>query len=283
MTINVIRSQHQLGDFLLGPHFDKLRLDSRSPPLQNKMKNNMNTLRKEKLLKSFISLDISTGTSTLAIKEEVTNTNYVKNKNSAKKEGKKDQVDNENFQMKNRRISRSPKFKTSKNPKQKGATEKKQIKVIAMDLEEDTDEEKKKSVDLQKEIEKEQEYQNQMNMIYNCPIYFEQYSNDLEYQEEYHHHSQFLLNPQIIHQNPPMYFIAAPQPCFESQLVYFQSVDSSCDSSSSGCSTPSRYSENSEDESPEDHQTNYCNGDQDGNVLELDEELNNLVLSIIAD
>merc|ERR1711915_390898 len=61
------------------------------------------------------------------------------------------------------------------------------------------DEEKKKSVDLQKEIEKEQEYQNQMNMIYNCPIYFEQYSNDLEYQEEYHHHSQFLLNPQIIH------------------------------------------------------------------------------------
>jgi len=170
MTINVIRSQHQLGDFLLGPHFDKLRLDSRSPPLQNKMKNNMNTLRNEKLLKSFISLDISTGTSTLAIKEEVTNTNYVKNKNSAKKERKKDQVDNENFQMKNRRISRSPKFKTSKNPKQKGTTEKEQIKVIAMDLEEVTDEEKKKSVDLQKEIEKEQEYQNQMNMIYNCPI-----------------------------------------------------------------------------------------------------------------
>jgi len=281
MTINVMRSQHQLGDFLLGAHFDKLRLGSRSSPLQNKMRNNMNTLRKEELLKSFISLDNSSDTSTLAIKEEVTNTNHVKNKNNAKKERKKDQVDNVNFQMKNRRISRSPKFKTSKNPKQKGTIEKEQMKVIAMDLEEDTDEDKKKSVDLQKEIEKE--YQNQMNMIYNSPIYFEQYSNDLEYQAEYHHHSQFLLNPQIIHQNPPMYFIAAPQPCFESQLVYFKSVNNSCDSSSSGCSTPSRYSEKSEDESPEDHQTNNCNEDHDGNLLELDEELNNLVLSIIAD
>ena len=84
MTINVMRSQHQLGDFLLGAHFDKLRLGSRSSPLQNKMRNNMNTLRKEELLKSFISLDNSSDTSTLAIKEEVTNTNHVKNKNNAK-------------------------------------------------------------------------------------------------------------------------------------------------------------------------------------------------------
>jgi len=53
------------------------------------MKNNMNTLRNEKLLKSFISLDISTGTSTLAIKEEVTNTNYVKKKTVLKKNVKR--------------------------------------------------------------------------------------------------------------------------------------------------------------------------------------------------
>merc|ERR1711923_668899 len=260
MTTNTMRSQHQLGDFLLGPHFDKLRLGRRSPPLENKIKNNMNTLGKEELLK-----------------------NYVKNKNSSKKERRKDPVDNEKFQTKNSRscISRSPKSKTRKDLKHKETVENEEIKVVAMDLDEDTEEDKKKSVDLQKEIEKEQEYQNQMNMIYNSPSYFEQYSNDLEYQAEFHHPSQFLLDPQIMLQNPPMYFIAvAPESPLE--LVYFPSVDDSSYSSSSGWSTPSSYSETSEDESSQDHQT-YHEDHEDQVPLELDEELNNLVLSIIAD
>jgi len=248
--------------------------------LENKIKNNMNTLRKEELLKSFFSLDNSSGNSRLSSREGVTNMNYVKNKNSLKKERRKDQVDNEKFQTKNSRscISRSPKSGTRKDLKHKETVENEEIKVVAMDLDEDTEEDKKKSVDLQKEIEKEQEYQNQMNMIYNSPSYFEQYSNDLEYQAEFHHPSQFLLDPQIMLQNPPMYFIPVAQAYSEIplDLVY------SSHSSSSGWSTPSSYSETSEDESSQDHLT-YNEDHEDHVPLELDEELNNLVLSIIAD
>jgi len=254
--------------------------------LENKIKNNMNTLRKEELLKSFLSLDNTSGNSTQSSKEGVTNMNYVKNKNSSKKERRKDQVDNEKFQTKNSRtcISRSPKSKTRKDLKHKETVENEDIKVVAMDLDEDTEEDKKKSVDLQKEIEKEQEYQNQMNMIYNSPSYFEQYSNDLEYQAEFHHPSQFFLDPQMMLHNPPMYFIPEAQPYSESplDLVYFPPVENSSHSSSSGWSTPSSYSETSEDESSQDNQT-YNENHEDHVPLELDEELNNLVLSIIAD
>merc|ERR1712241_1607396 len=162
-------------------------------------------------------------------------------------------------------------------------------KFVEMDLDEDTEEDKRKSLNLQAEIEKEQEYQNQMNMIYNDPHYFDQYSGSLLYTPEFHNpqQDQLLLDPQILLlQNPPMYFIAEPQRHFENQFLYFPSVDSSSsdlsDSASSSCS------ETSEDESSQFsgdyHNYRYSSEDDENNVpIELDEELNNLVLSIIAD
>merc|ERR1711992_414620 len=143
-------------------------------------------------------------------------------------------------------------------------------------------------------IEKEQEYQNQINMIYNDPHYFDQYSGSLLYTPEFHNpqQDQLLLDPQILLlQNPPMYFIAEPQRHFENQLLYFPLVDSSSSSSSSydlSDSASSSCSENSEDESSQSsqdcHNYSYCSENYENNVpIELDEELNNLVLSIIAD
>jgi len=294
MATFTVRSQHQLGDFLFGPDLVKLRVGRKSSPsspsLRNKMKSNMNTLRENELITSILRLDNSSspGNSTLASKEGVTNLNYVKNKNSSKKECKKDQVDNEKFlgSGKNRRsFSKSPKSKTRKEFKQKDIVLNEEIKVIAMDLDEDTEEDKRRSLNLQKEIEKEQEYQDQINMIYNSPSYFDQYSSDLQYQPEFHHplKDQFILDPPIMLQNPPMYFIAAHPPHFENPLVYFQSEDGSCDLSDSRCTTcttPTSYSDSSEDESSQD----YYNEDHETTVpFELDEELNNLVLSIITD
>jgi len=164
-----------------------------------------------------------------------------------------------------------------------------------MDLDEDSEDDRRKSLDLQAEIEKEQEYQNQMNLIYNCPDYFDQYSSHLLYRPECHNlqQDQLILDPQIMLQNPPMYFIAEPQRHFENQLLYFPPVDTSSYSSSSSSSdlsdsASSSCSETSEDESsrssPDYHSYRYSSEDDENNVpIELDEELNNLVLSIIAD
>merc|ERR1712154_200100 len=282
MATHTVRNQHQLGDFFFSSDLAKLRLGKSG----NKARINMN-----KLSSSISSLEISSGCSTLSGTEGITNLNYVKNKNTAKKERRKEQVDNAKFHgngKSSRSASKSPKSKTRKEFKQKENTRNEETKVVAMDLEEDTEEDKRKSLNLQAEIEKEQEYQNQMNMIYNNPSYFDQYSSDLLYRPECHNPQQdrLILDPQMLLQNPPMYFIAEPQRHFENQLLYFPSVDSSSsdlsDSASSSCS------ETSEDESSQSsgdyHNYRYSSEDDENNVpIGLDEELNNLVLSIIAD
>merc|ERR1712154_681893 len=290
MATHTVRNQHQLGDFFFSSDLAKLRLGKSG----NKARINMN-----KLSSSISSLEISSGCSTLSGTEGITNLNYVKNKNTAKKERRKEQVDNAKFHgngKSSRSASKSPKSKTRKEFKQKENNRNEETKVVAMDLEEDTEEDKRKSLNLQAEIEKEQEYQNQMNMIYNNPSYFDQYSSDLLYRPECHNpqQDQLILDPQIMLQNPPMYFIAGPQRHFETQLLYFSPVDitpsSSPSSSSSDLSdsASSSCSETSEDESsrssPDYHNYRYSSQDDENNVpIELDEELNNLVLSIIAD
>jgi len=283
MATHIMRNQQQLGDFLFSSDLAKLRLGKPG----NKARINMNRLREEQLGSSILSLDYSSGCSTLTGTEAISNLNYVKNKNTAKKERRKDQVDNAKFQgngKNSRSASKSSKSKTRKELKQKENTNNEETKVVAMDLDEDTVEDRRKSLDLQAEIEKEQEYQDQMNLIYNCPDYFDQYSSDLLYRPECHN-----LQPQIMLQNPPMYFIAEPQRHFENQLLYFPPVDSSTSSSSDlSDSASSSCSETSEDESsrssPDYHSYRYSSEDDENNVpIELDEELNNLVLSIIAD
>jgi len=282
MATHTARNQHQLGDFFFSSDLAKLRLGKSG----NKGRINMN-----KLSSGISSLEISSGSSNMTGTEGITNLNYVKNKNTAKKERRKEQVDNAKFHgngKSSRSASKSPKSKTRKELKQKENTRNEETKVVAMDLEEDTEEDKRKSLNLQAEIEKEQEYQNQMNMIYNNPNYFDQYSSDLLYRPECHNPQQdrLILDPQILLQNPPMYFIAEPQRHFENQLLYFPSVD--CSSSDLSDSASISCSETSEDESSQSsadyHNYRYSSEDDENNVpIELDEELNNLVLSIIAD
>merc|ERR1712203_755806 len=274
------RNQQQLGDFLFSSDLAKLRLGKPG----NKARINMNRLREEQLSSSSSSLDNSSGccTSTLTGTEGITNLNYVKNKNTAKKERRKDQVDNAKFQgngKNSKSASKSSKSQTRKELKQKESNRNEEIKVVAMDLDEDSEEDRRKSLNLQAEIEKEQEYQNQMNLIYNNPNYFDQYSSDLLYRPECHNpqQDQLILDPQIMLQNPPMYFIAGPQRHFETQLLYFPSIDSSSDLSDSASSSCSESSEDESSRSSPDYH-NYNNV-----PIELDEELNNLVLSIIAD
>merc|ERR1712004_439705 len=120
------------------------------------------------------------------------------------------------------------------------------------------------------------------------PSYFDQYSSDLLYRPECHNPQQdrLILDPQMLLQNPPMYFIAEHQRHFENQLLYFPSVDSSySDLSDSASSSRSETSEDESSQSSGDYHNYRCSSEDDENNVpfELDEELNNLVLSIIAD
>merc|ERR1712029_742781 len=72
-------------------------------------------------------------------------------------------------------------------------------------------EDRVKEISLQREIAKEQEYQDMMNMIYNNPEYFEQYHASLQYQPDLHQQAaefEVVIDPNMMHHhNPPMYFI----------------------------------------------------------------------------
>merc|ERR1712141_310402 len=120
MATHTMRNQQQLGDFLFSSDLAKLRLGKTG----NKARINMNRLREDQLSSSIFSLDNSSGFSTLpgTAGGAITNLNYVKNKNTAKKERRKDQVDNAKFQgtgKNSRSASKSPKSQTRKELKQK--------------------------------------------------------------------------------------------------------------------------------------------------------------------
>merc|ERR1711971_1501630 len=121
MATHTVRNQQQLGDFLFSSDLAKLRLGKTG----NKARTNMNRFREDPVSSSILSLDNSSGCSTLASTEGgggITNLNYVKNKNSGKKERRKDQVDNAKFQgngKNSRSASKSPKSRTRKELKQK--------------------------------------------------------------------------------------------------------------------------------------------------------------------
>merc|ERR1712203_371958 len=148
MATHTVRNQKQLGHFLLSSDLAKLRLGKPG----NKARINMNRLREEQLSSSSSSLDNSSGSSTspLTGTEGITNLNYVKNKNTAKKERRKDQVDNAKFQgngKNSRSASKSPKSKTRKELKHKENSRNEETKVVAMDLDEDSEDDRRKSLD----------------------------------------------------------------------------------------------------------------------------------------
>jgi len=170
---------------------------------------------------------------------------------------------------------------------------------------------------LSAEIEREQEYQDQMNMIYNDPQYLEKYYNQLQYQPELHFN--------VEHQScAPMFYLPLQQqqqPQFQEDKTLQEQMETSSEVSSELSSEVSSkdgfqvesenssdyYSDsaNSSDTEDDDSESvdeersslfntnfitsdnsstdNCLHHDDDDSFLELDEELNNLVLSIITE
>jgi len=157
---------------------------------------------------------------------------------------------------------------------------------------------------LSAEIEREQEYQDQMNMIYNDPQYLEKFCHQLQYQPELH----FTVDH---HQSAPMYYLplhqqqpqedAAPIEKMETEISAKESLNE-VEISSDYYSDSANSSDTEEDDtesvdeersSLQEFNTNFItldksyddclHHDDDDSFLELDEELNNLVLSIITE
>merc|ERR1712178_581275 len=134
---------------------------------------------------------------------------------------------------------------------------------------------------LSAEIEREQEDQDQMNMIYNDPQYLEKYCHQLQYQPELHFN--------VDHQSsaPMFYLPLQQQPQFQEETE--NSSDYYSDSANSSDTEEDDDVESVDDErsSLQEFNTNFitldnssttenCLHHDDDSFLELDEELNNL-------
>jgi len=157
-----------------------------------------------------------------------------------------------------------------------------ELNICDSDITSKTEESNRTSTeDLQRDIELE--YQTQINEIYNDPEYMEQYSEPLQYQPSLHNLSS--LYPVLSHM-PAMFYVSLPDLTEDSQRLSPDCVsDFSCRSS---CSDVSISSDSSDEDSQYDAFARYSTEtnkmQEDSEVpIELDEELNNLVLSIISD
>lgn len=322
----VLRPQHKLGDFLFAPDMQKFQSDETSVrpwmfnPIvtaEHQLQNNHTNINKNleiEFVKNLLGQNYyySSSSAPPCSSEGTFNENYAKQ--TIMKEPK---LDGKKFKKCNNKFLKS---------KPRGKSSKKQS-IVPMDLEEDAMEDKLRFLNLQQEIDKEQEYQNQINMIYNNPEYFEHYSNHLEYQQELHHivqdDQQVILDPQIMQQYPPMYFVVQPpEPHHHhNQSQHLPRFDENTFdplAMSTSCSTPltslDTIAETSSDYYSDSASCSECSDDEIQDMsssldlgfnyniyttnttspvdydcieeevpFEFDEELNNLVQSIISD
>jgi len=338
---SIVRTQHKLGDYLFEPDLAKFNLPKKSsrPWIinnafdQNKdqVKPLKNVTGMEKVNNSINVTVKCSRTSPSPTNEEISNTKfleYTRGVNDNQKSlNTSNIIDNERF-CSTRKSFKSPKVKSkmnTKHPKNKGHLNqlynknttqsesqpqnknKEGSARMAMDTAQDTQTER---VNFQKiQQDKELEYQNQINQMYNDPQYMdqlEQYYQPVQPQPAFHH--TYHENPmagQILFQDPmfsnhvvqqpPMYFIAMPPP-LEDPTPMTMTPDTGSDYSSEdgSCYELNVSSDSSDDEVFETnlHPTAFTDNftgvpkykEPDYEIpIEMDEELNMLVLSIIDD
>ena len=205
----LLRPQHQLGDFLFQSDMDKLQQNF--PGEMSGGNINMNNMMRTNFFAGenfYYSSQKHYASSPFPGK--IMNENYAN-----KVQSSNDIWDNakKNFSLEEAEINSERK---ESRKKYAGARKKKYGKKKPGPIVEDVEmteicvEDRVKEISLQREIAKEQEYQDMMNMIYNNPEYFEQYHTSLQYQPDLHQQAaecEVVIDPNMMHHNPPMYFI----------------------------------------------------------------------------
>jgi len=340
----ILRTQHKLGDYLFEPDLAKLKLPKKSSrpwiinntSEQSKVKDQIQSskdLNEIEIIKPSLK---NIRKSPSPANENIMNKNHRKNLNDIENgqlilTNNPDTIDNAKFSL-NPKISKSPKLRSKMNTKHmkaKGQHNKcnnlhnknalhseshplnknKELpaRVQTGQMEQDTELDIIKAQNLQRDLDLELEYQNQINQMYNSPHYMELYYKPLQYQPAFHHH--YSEPPTNLHndpffqrnmvQQPPMYYIAVPLPSEgPSPMTMTPDTGSDYSSEDSGsCYELNVSSDCSDDEVfeinvlPEAFTSNYtvtsnytCGKESDYEVpIEMDEELNMLVLSIIDD
>merc|ERR1712072_1270961 len=195
------RPQHQLGDFLFQSDMDKLQQNFPGEMIGGNI--NMNNMMRTNFFAGenfyYSSQKFSASSS---FRGKIMNENYAN-----KVQSSNDIWDNakKNFSLEEAEINSKRKESRKKYGKKKPG----QI-VEDVEMTEICVEDRVKEISLQREIAKEQEYQDMMNMIYNNPEYFEKYHTGLQYQPDLHQQAaecQVVIDPNMMNHNPPMYFI----------------------------------------------------------------------------
>jgi len=329
----ILRTQHKLGDYLFEPDLAKFKLPKKSsrPWIIN------NSSEQSKVKFQFSKNVNETEIINPAhnnTNERIINKTHLENMNDNEMTkliltSNPDKNDNAKFSL-NQNIAKSPKLRSKTNTKHvkvKGQHNKlnslhnknafhsesqpqnknKELPATVRtdQMEQDTELDIIKAQNLQRDLELELEYQNQINQMYNSPHYMELYYQPLQYQPALHHpcpepqalHHHDPVFPRGMVQQPPMYYIAMPLPLDRSSPMAM-TPDSGSDYSSEdsgSCYELNVSSECSDDEVFETHvqhaafnsdftkARNHTSGKEaDYEVpIEMDEELNMLVLSII--
>jgi len=337
----ILRTQHKLGDYLFEPDLAKFNLPKKiSRPWiintseQSKVRDQFQSSRnvnETEIIKP--TLD-NTRKSPSPTNEKIMNKPHLENMNDNETAqlnltNNPDKNDNANFSL-NRNLSKSPRrIKTkAKHAKAKGQHYKlnslhnknafhsesqpqnknKELpaSVRTDQMEQDTELDIIKAQNLQKDLELELEYQNQINQMYNSQEYMELYYQPLQYQPAFHHtypepptHHHHQVFPRHMVQQPPMYYIPMPLPLDRSSpMAMTPDTGSDYSSEDSGsCYELNVSSDYSDDEvfetnvQPEAFTSSYIGASNYTGVkepeyevpIEMDEELNMLVLSIIDD
>ena len=311
-------AHHKLGDFLFPPVLEKLQFGQGQEDLGTGNVNAVNANLKPNLAsylagENFYYNSPPTASSRVSY-GDIVNENYAKA--TLGSEQKEENIDNAKFYSSTKSSALSKKDRKDKRKKKYGNTKVQKPKHITaedVEMEEETEGDKLKALRLQREIAREQEYQDAINAIYNSPALLGRHAATLGHQP-----AQLYGAEAALQHCPPMYYVplqlqwpdqlhtitttattattaatAVFQPLTTSTptAMLLEAATSSSDYFSDSASSGGWSSDDEAADRSSSCDASYASylpaaegadGEEDA-ALELDEELNNLVLSIIGD
>jgi len=309
-------THHKLGDFLFPPVLEKLQFGQGQEDLEAGNVNAVNANLKPNLAsylagENFYYNSPPTASSRVSY-GDIVNENYAKA--TLGSEQKEENIDNAKFYSSTKSSALSKKDRKDKRKKKYGfkkVQKPKHITAEDVEMEEETEGDKLKALRLQREIAREQEYQAAINAIYNSPELLDRHAAILGHQPAQLHGAEAALQ-----HCPPMYYVplqlrwpdqlctttttttttatAVFQPLTTSTptAMLMEAASSSSDYFSDSASSSGWSSDDEAADRSSSRDASYASylpaaaesaGRDEDAALELDEELNNLVLSIIGD
>merc|ERR1711973_864333 len=211
VAMNLLRPSNQLGDYLFPSDMERFNLDNFNNSLEwsnqavskeQKLQNDLDVISRNTMAFHYLGGDLKYRPSSThpALNEEVMNENYAKAFHPASRRTGNNAASNKILHKPGKKVRNSKKSLFNENR---------------------SSHEEEKKIKIPDNFSSEQEHQNQMNMIFNNPEYFNQVAHQLQ---ENHQEQQ--------HPYPSMYIIPLemesqmiPEPSIESHQHHLQQID----------------------------------------------------------